>query len=97
MRLLAPFGGSGGGGGNTGDKLVSERTSPGREKLVRGSGQSGSSGEGGGRLYPAVSDSQLHSSVELYRRRQQIVDSSGRIITQVEIKKLLCQEMLKII
>jgi hypothetical protein len=76
IRLLSPFGG--------GEKLANGKLS-GSWQLAATAVQE----EESGRLYPAVSDPQLHtggtssSSVESYRRRQQIVDSSGRIITKV--------------
>jgi len=75
IRLLSPFGG--------GEKLTNGKLS-GSWQLAAIAVQE----EESGRLYPTVSDPQLHtggtsSSVESYRRRQQIVDSSGRIITKV--------------
>ena len=81
IRLLTPFGGNG-------DRLTAAKLSAEEAKLASGVLRRVDEGETC-RLYPAVSDSQLHmaatNSVESYRRRKQIVDSSGRIIIQVHV------------
>ena len=86
IRLLTPF------GGGNGEKLAGGKLSGSAQLAATSAVRE----ESGGRLYPAVSDSTLHvaasNSVESHRRRQQIVDSSGRIITQVGnilLKKML--------
>lgn len=89
IRLLTPF-------GNGGDKMLPGGKLSGSAQLTAMAAVREESSQ---LLHPAMSDSQLHvgaNSVESYRRRQQIVDSSGRIIIEVTINKHALIHMLRL-